>query len=99
MRNDYKKLEKTLETLENAQSDFTRLANQRIGCITGAPSDTGERDALLSAQSQAESIVHKFIANNANLSILRSKVEDWKILTDIIDDEISEREFSKAFRN
>jgi len=44
--------------LTEAQSDFTKIANQRLGCITGAPSIDAERERLEAAQNVMEKAIH-----------------------------------------
>lgn len=98
MKNDYQKLAKVLDELSDAESKFNRIANLRIGVISGAPSIDEDRERLDVAMDEAERLVFQFCQNGARLSKLMDFVSDWRLLKEIVDDEAANRRFEKENR-
>jgi len=64
MRTIKAKIVSAYDQWANAQSDFSNIANQRIGYITGAPSIDDERKQLDAAVDRMETTIYGIIAES-----------------------------------
>lgn len=98
MKTDYTAIKKALARLDEARTELNKIANLRIGVISGGPNITDERNEFDSARLELERLVRQAISNNCRLSYLLEILDGEITVTPLVKSVIEDRENDREWK-
>lgn len=98
MKTNYTAIKRALARLDEARTELNKIANLRIGVISGGPDIADARHAFDSARLELQGLVEQAIKNNCRLSYLLEILAGEITVTPLVDEAIYDRENDREWR-
>ena len=95
MKTNYAKIDSAVTRLAEARSELRKIANLRMGMISGMPSIDEENTEFEAALADLLSLVRNAINSNARMATLLEHLDGELVTTELVTREIETREWAR----
>jgi hypothetical protein len=95
MKTNYAKIDSAVTRLTEARAELRKIANLRMGMISGMPSIDEENAEFEAALADLTKLVRNAIDSNARLSTLLEHLDDELVTTEMVTRVMQDREWAR----